>query len=185
MAFHASSYIKTTTAAVQRVRDQLVFPFTARPQAMTGYVRFVVGSPGIAAADRVLIQVGTNGTSAPRWYVAVSGSGTAANLNGLYQNGISSVNSTASSVTFTPGVTWEVRVTLTSAGVFQIHYSIAGAAEISATAASALVLPTAWASQHLMVNSAGTAGVSMAAYRNLWVGRGIHDLAACRRFAGV
>lgn len=185
MAFHASSYIKTTTVAVQRVRDQLVFPFTARPQAMTAYIRFVVGYPGIAATDRALIQVGNNATTAPRWYVAVSGNGTAAALQGQYLNGNSTVTCTISSLTFTTGVTWEVRVTLTAAGVFQIHYSIAGTAEVSGTATSALVLPTAWASQHLMVNSAGTVGVNLAAYRNIWVGRGIHDLDACRRFAGT
>lgn len=185
MSYTASSYIKTTTATVQRVRDQLSFPFTAKPQAMTMYVRFLVQYPGIAATDRVLVQVGSNGATNPRWYLAVSGDGTNARLQSVYSNGISSVTNGITPLTFTPGAIWEVRGTLTEAGVLNQHYSIAGAAEVSGSANSALALPTAWASQHIMINSAGTAGVNWQAYTHVLVARGIVGRETCRQMVGV
>jgi hypothetical protein len=185
VAFHASSYIKTTTVAVQRVRDQLSFPFTAKPQAMTVYVRFLVEYPGMPATDRALVQIGSNGTSNPRWYLAVSGDGTNGLLKSIYHNGITSVTNGISPLTLTPGVLWEVRGTLTATGVLQQHYSIAGVAEVSGSVSSALALPSAWASQHITLNSAGNAGVNWQAYTHVWVGRGVQTRETCRRMAGV
>lgn len=185
MALSASSYIKTTAAAVARVRDQLSFPFTAKPQAMTIYVRFLVQYPGIAATDRALVQVGNNATTNPRWYLAVSGTGSAGALQSVYHNGITSVTNTIQPLTLTPGVIWEVRGTLTETGILNQHYSIAGAAEVSGSQNSALALPTAWASQHVMINSAGTAGVNWQAYTHVLVARGIVGRETCRQMVGV
>lgn len=185
MSLVASSYIKTTTATVQRVRDQLVFPFTAKPQAMTVYVRFMVLYPGVLATDRALVQIGNNATTNPRWYLAISGDGTNARLQSFYANGISSVTNSISPLTFTPGVIWEVRATLSATGVLTQSYSIAGAAEVTGSPSSALALPTAWASQHLMVNSAGAAGVNWQHYTHLGVFRGSVTMDACRKYLGV
>lgn len=181
MAWTHSAYVKTTTAVATRNRDQLSWAFTARPQAMTVYVRVRLLGIQAWSADYALVQIGSNAASNPRCYLA---SASATTFVFTYHNGVSSV---APSVTHTAsrGDVVEVRGTLTAAGVAQVSYAANGGAETTGSAASALVLPTAWASQHLMVNSAGTIGVNHLAYRALWVGRGIHTLDACRRFAGT
>lgn len=179
MASHVSSYVKTTTAAVQRVRDQLSFAYTAKPQAMTAYIRFFVQSIP-TSGERVLLQVGTNGTSNPRWYVAIQ----SVNYVTTYHNGVSSVSSSVAHGAAV-GVVSEVRVTLTATGIIQTHMSSGGGAETSGSAAAANALPSAWASQHIMVNSAGVSAVNWQAYTHILVARGIVERAMCRELAGV
>lgn len=181
MAEAASSYILTTSAAVQRVRDQLAFAYTAKPQETTGYIRFIVTEIPQTTTARVLMQVGSNGSSVPRVLVSLI---SPTLFQGTYQNGVGTVQPTVSH-SLVIGDVAEVRWTLTGAGVFQIHHSENGGAETSGTASAALVLPAAWASAHIMVNSAGTGSVNFAAYTHWWVGRGINTLATCRRFAAV
>lgn len=174
----ASSYIPTGAATDTRTADSLTFPYLARPQAMTIYVRCRLVNPG-DSADRVFLAL-TNGTSGARVYVAI----TSASYKFVYTDGSTTRTATVSATPASDTLV-EVRATLSAAGVGQVGYAVSGGTETLGSAASALTLPLTWASQHLMLNTAGGAGDNAAEYLNALVVRGSHTLGACRRLAGV
>src|SRR5687768_14863756 len=86
MAYVASSYIKTTSAVVARVRDSLSFSYTARPQAATMYVRFVETGGVMRPASQGLVFIGATGTVQSWWGILNNGPTTAV-YYGTYKNG--------------------------------------------------------------------------------------------------
>jgi hypothetical protein len=69
--------------------------------------------------------------------------------------------------------------------VIQIHQTINGAAETSATASAALALPDAWSAAQLWINSSVTAVAGFNKFMNVAVLRGVQSLTTMRREAGV
>jgi hypothetical protein len=176
-----SSYIPTTGSTAARAVDSLTFPFLGRPQAMTIYLRFREMHTG-TSSDLVFLAL-TNMATGARIYLGIN-SGSGGQYKFIYTDGTTVITApvTANAVI---GDIVELRATLTGAGVAQLHRTRNSGTESSGTAQSALVLPQAWASSHLMLNSAGSAAPNIAQYLNATVVRGVHDLDAMRRVARI
>lgn len=180
MSFTHSSVIVTAAATDTRTRDQLAFSFTARPQAMTTYIRFVEQGT-VQKSGSVLLQIGSNGTTNPRIVIDCTGSF----YRCFHLNSVGASVSATLAVNPTFGQTIEIRLVLNANGSVMLGQSIAGGAETTTATSSALVLPTLWASQHLMVNSAGTAGVGFNAFRNIEIAQGVRTMQQMRVVAGT
>lgn len=135
MASNATSYIKTGAAVDSRTRDLLSRSFTARPQAMSIYVRFVEG--GSLVASSYVLYIGSATV-----FIEISSNGSFYRTQ--YNNGISATVSSTLAAAPTQDQSVELLVTLTSGGVVTISQSIAGGAVSSGSASTARVLPTAW-----------------------------------------
>lgn len=176
-----SSYIKTTGAAASRAAESLAFTFTARPQALSLYIRFVEHGT-ILTVDGV---VSIGGTTGGRLIIE-------SNASSLYQ--ASYVNnltggSATSALGARPSISdvVELLATLTATGIVQIQQSVNGAAVTSGASSSAIGLGTAWNAQQLFVGSlSGTPGdTGLLAATHLLVLRGVATMAQCQRLAGV
>lgn len=182
MATFASSYIKTNGTALTRNRDRLSFPYNARPQAMTVYVRFVERGTVLITNARILHIGLANSANAPLLDILETSAG--GKYRVVYNSGTGSVSS---SLTAAPSINdiVELRVTLTGAGVAQIHQSINGATETSATAASALTLPQTWAGTDVELNATIAGNTGFSAFTNIVITRGVQTLETMRRMAGT
>lgn len=182
MAVNASSYIPTVAAALTRNRDQCSFPFNARPQASTAYVRFVWLSGDLSLSDLFVLQVGSLSTANPRFVLDIN----AGSCRVLHINAAGTVKSSSvSGASLVTGNTVEMRGILNADGSVQLGLTISGGAETLGAASAAQVLPQAWASPNLSVNSAGSIAVNFCAYRNVLVLAGVLPLQTCRAIAGV
>lgn len=181
MAQCHSSVIVTGAATDTRARDQLSFPITFRPQAMTVYVRFVeLGTASmLSSANNRLLQIGA--ATDPRFAIlGISGGAYQAFLdNGPTQSVVTASGSPSY------GSRVELCVTISSAGLVTIIQSINGAATTTATAASAAALPSAWSSATIWFNSISTATVGYAAYRNVEIVQGVRTMQQMRVLAGT
>ena len=180
MAKSVSSYIPTGGAQVTRTVDALSWVFNSRPQAMTMYLKFIeMGT--IKAATTRLLQIGANALATSRLVVLESG--------GKYQvahynaNGTSRTSTAATAPAV--GSVVELRVTLSATGAVQLHQTINGGTEASATASGTLTLPQVWQDATLWLGRASTGGVGFAGFLAVHIERGIHDLATMRQLAGV
>lgn len=178
MALVHSAVIVTTTAVVTRNRDQLSFPFTARPQAMSIYIRFVeAGTLNKGTNQKVLFL----GNASVFFQVISNGSFYLAQ----YTNGISS--SVASTLAAAPSVGQRVELlaTLSATGTVTIHQSLNGGAISTATTSAARTLPVAWGAQTLWINSLSTANVGMGAYTHVEIAQGVRTMQQMRVVAGT
>lgn len=176
MASNPSSYIPTGAAVDTRTRDLLSRTFTARPQAMSIYVRFVEGGTLVAGAwvvyignTTTLLAIGSNSS----FYA------------GNYNNGITAAVSSTLAAAPSVGQGVELLLTLTSAGVITISQSINGGTVTSGAASAARVLPVAWGAQTIWVNSFSTANVGFNAFRNIEIMAGVHTMQEMRVRAGT
>lgn len=180
MATLVTSYNPTTAGVVDtRTGDTLSFPFTARPQAMTVYVRFEERGSVLIAGARI-IQIGDTSDNSPRFIILQATTGYRVH----YQTASVTRTSTLAAAPVIGNIV-ELLATLSGAGVAQISHSINGATVVSATAAAAALLPPAWSGQTLSINSAGATVPGVIALLNLRVVRGVQDMATMRRIAGV
>lgn len=182
MALAPSSYIKTTTAVDTRTRDQLSFPFTARPQAMTVYVRFVeMGAILLTTIPRIIGQGINDSNGAGTWLIFVESTGFYAMQH--WRNGIvGSVLTAAPSV----GQKVELRGVLNGNGSVQLHQSINGGAETSATASAAKALATVWSDTNLYIGSGPQGSTpAPAAFRNVHIVAGVKTMQEMRIRAGT
>lgn len=182
MSFEHTSVIVTTSAVDTRTRDQLSYPITFRPQAMTIYVRFLMltidaGTVG----NRAIVQIGSNSTTNPRLLVDFL----AASWRIILLNGINSVNSTVSNGGLTVGDRIELLGTVQSTGIVQIAWSRNEGAQVTGTASGALLLPQAWTNNVIFINSVATTSVGFCAYRNIEIQAGVHTMQEMRLRAGV
>ena len=176
----ASSYIPTGGAQVSRTVDALSWVFNSRPQAMTVYLKFIELGTATTANTRVL-QIGANTLATSRLVVLAPA--------GKYQ--VQLFNASGTSVTSTAtvapavGNVVELRITVTASGVIQLHQTINGGTEVSATASGGLTLPQVWQDATLWLGRASNGGTGFAAFLAVHIERGIHDLATMRQLAGV
>ncbi|GAG34261.1 unnamed protein product [marine sediment metagenome] len=175
-----SSYIPTAGAAVERAEDQLNWTITSRPQAATYYVRLVEAGSIFSSSFPRILEINNGSGGNPRFYIIQ-------NSNGKYRVGY--VNAEGTTVTSdlttapTVGDVVELRATLSSAGVVQIHQSINSGTETSAVASSTQVLPTAWSGTQLWLNSRDTTQVGFNKFLDIVILRDIQSLATMRRIA--
>lgn len=178
-----SSYVQTLAGSVDaRTVDALTFPFTARPQAMSIYVKFQERGSVLLASGTRIVHIGTTTATGARLGIFANGSGFYA---ATYNNGISSSVASTLSTAGAVGQIVELLLTLTAGGIVQLSQSIQGATVTSATASSARVLPTAWAATSLDINALGSSLVGAVALLNLVIVRGVQDMATMRRLAGT
>lgn len=181
MALFPSSVIVTTAAIASRVRDQLSFPFNARPQAMTVYIRFrELGNLLNANSGRVL-HIGAAAGTDPRFLID---GGTGGFYRVVYDNGPTAVSSTLATAPIY-GDRVELRATLSATGIVQIHQSINEGAEVSATASGSATMAAAWSAATLWINSVSTSNVGFLALRNLRIERGSISLQQMRALEQV
>lgn len=182
MALAASSYIPTAAAVLTRNRDQVTFPFPARPQPLTMYVRLIWLS-GDTNTDLFILSVGSAAITTPRIVLDISGN----SFRVLRQNDFVNPNrnQTVAVGGLAIGDTVELRGVMNSDGSVTLGVSRNGGAESVAGPSSPMAIPTAWAAQILMINSAGTAAVNFCAYRNILVVAGVQSLQTMRAWAGV
>lgn len=177
MAFAPSSYIPVGTAAVDtRAREQLSRAFSARPQALSIYMRFV--EEGSLLASAYVLYIGNSTT-----FLEISSNGSFYRTQ--YNNGISSTVSSTLAAAPSVNQVVELLVTLTAAGVLTISQSIAGGAVTSGSASTARTLPPAWGAATLWINSFSTSGVGFNAFRNIEIQAGVHTMQEMRVRAGT
>ena len=173
----ASSYIKTVASTVTRNAETLSFPFVAPPQEMTVYVKFVEGGTTLTGTTTRLFKIGsTVSAAAPFLHIRnVSGK-----YGGTWDGGVLSSPSTmATAPSIADAV--ELRLTLSGAGVYQLHQSINSAAETSASSQVGDPLPTTWAGQLLFFNGSGdTSKLGFNKFRSIKVARGTKTMAEMR-----
>lgn len=179
MSLFASSYIKTTTAAVARVRDQLSFPFTAKPQTMTIYLRFLEIGASLVSGLKLLHI----GDSAIFCAIDVNSPGLSTFRLTLATGTVTRTATAAGSPSL--GNIVEVRGVLNADGTLTMGMTLNSGAETTASNANATVFPAAWGAATLWINSFGTANVGFGAYRNVLIRRGVLSLNQCRGYAGV
>lgn len=175
-----TSYVKTTTATVTRSADSLSFPFTLPPQEMTVYAKFIErGSLSGAAQTRVVnISNVAGGAAAPSFSIYVSSTGPS--YGAQHHNGTANVSS-VSGVTASIGDLIEVRAVLGADGKVTCGVSKNGAAETVGVTSAANALASAWASQHLFLNtSTGGALHGHNAFQSVKVARGTKTMAEMR-----
>lgn len=178
-----SSYIVTTGSTQTRSADVFTTPLTARPQALTVYVRFIEFGIVREGAQRDVIQIGQGATGATfLLYVDAGGVFTA-----YVQNGSGTGVTSAAAVSPVYGDLVELSGALTADGRVQLSQSINGAAITTAAQSVATTngLPMAW-NANLIVLS-GTTGLEQTflGLLNVAIVRGVHTLEAMRRVARV
>lgn len=175
-----TSFIRTSGASTDtRTRDQLSRTFTARPQAMTVYVRFQVRNNDFAV-NKFYLQVGSLTTTTPRLLLDH-----ASTFRVLHQNSGGNVNSTVSASSVLLGDIVELRGVLNANGSVLLGMARNGGSETVGSTSAAKPLATAWAQQNVILNSAGTLAVNFCAYTHIRIVRRVRDLQYMRKLAGV
>lgn len=185
MSTLVTSYNPTLAGSVDaRAADSLTFPFTARPQAMTIYVKFQERGILRAAAGMWLMFLGNTGATAG--YIGLRTLAGGVYLI-QYNNGATSVISTLAAGPAI-GQIDELCGTIAATGSVQLSQSIQGAAITTAAASNALVLVPAWGGGTARLCLTGlAAGNSDGAWAllSLVIVRGVHDMTAMRRYAAT
>lgn len=179
MSATVSSYMRSGGGTVTRNADILPFPFPARPQAMTGYLRFVESGNIALSNSEKLITIG--GDTVPRLLIQAIGGV----YNLRHQNGILNV---ASTMTTAPSVGQIVELVsqLNADGSVKLIQSIDAATEEEASASTAAVFSAKWNEALLYFNSESpSARIGFTAFRNVVFHRGVQSLTTMRRLAGV
>lgn len=175
MADHVSSYMPTGGAVVTRAADSLKFTLSARPQAMTAYLRFM--DNGTRNTAGLILRFGSSDTAAdPRLQIDAASTG----YRITHDNGTSSVTATTPALGAL-GDSVELMGTLSAAGAVQLTQSINGGTTAQSAQSGGITLGQTWAASQVWVNdSSGYIGL-----RNLAVSRGVQSIATMRRLAGV
>lgn len=183
MALIATSYVPTGGATATRNADVLPFPFLARPQAMTIYVRFVELGTAFTGTTTGLLAISADTEAAPLFRIRRSANGT---YIVEHETAGGTVSASVSGISI--GDVVELRATLSATGTVQLHVSINGAAESSSSESAALTLATAWSGQKLFLNARDlntTTLIGFNAFRNVIFHRGVQSLVTMRRLALV
>jgi|SRR5688572_29944753 len=171
-------YLWLSRAAGARAADSLSWPFLARPQVMTIYVRFIeFGSLPLASA-RVL-TLGSAALGTPYLYVYSTGSFYRAE----YHNGSVAVTATLAVAPATNDRV-ELRVVLNVNGSVTIAQTINEGAEgtpvASGAPGSGPAIATAWSATTLWLNGEAAASAGIGLYRTLKIAAGVRSLTDCR-----
>ena len=174
MTNQMSAYMKTDSVTVTRTADVLTWVFSARPQAMSVYLRFVeLGNiNGVDWSDVVMIS-----SIDQRFGIERHSSG---NYTAVVKNaaGVSKISGLAAAPDL--GDVVELLATLTADGKVQLTQSVNGATATTGTQSAALSVDQTWGDATLRLIPTEAIGV-----RDLCVVRGVQDLTTMRRLAGT
>lgn len=175
-----SSYIKTTTAPATRAIESLYFPYTETPKALTFYMRFIESGTVLRTNIARVATIGEDATSNVPRLLVYSQSGLDRYAARYDDN--SGNNSTSGHPTdVAMGDLVELRVTLDDNGNAQIHQTLNGGSEVSATAGGDTTMASAWSSERLYVNDTGSGDrPGFNAFEAIKVARGVQTLATMR-----
>ena len=162
--------------SISQAAESLYWPFNMRRRAMTVYVKFVERGAAAASTGLGLLRIGSGTAAADPRLVIREGSGV---YRAEYDDGTTDAGSALAAAP-SIGDTVELLVTLTGAGVVQIHQSINGAAKTSATAATGGGLPPAWSGARLYLNSLGTTLQGFNSFLATKVATGVRSMAYMR-----
>lgn len=178
-----TSYMPSDGATVIRNADVLPFPFTARPQAMAVYVRFIELEKTDFVDTHRILQIGDTPSAANRFILFRNG-GTA-NYRALHGNSSTSV--TADLALGSVGAVIELVAQLSATGTVKLIGSADSAAPTESSESSALILPPAWEGKFVFVGGIGGASGTTGSQRfqNVYVHRGVQSIETMRRGAGV
>jgi hypothetical protein len=179
MSNTVSSYIPTAGAVFARGREQLTFPFTARPQAMTFYAHFIEAGSGVTSGSERILQIGDTSNGNPRLFI----SNAASNRYRLRW-----INAAGTGVGTAPVVSPSIGDVVELLCILNANGSVDNTTIINNTATAAgtsspLVLPDAWSDILLSINSVGTIAVGFNKFLNILILRGVQTLATMRRIA--
>ena len=165
-----SSYIRTGAVAVNRLADNFFGQFPHPPIEMTLYAKFIEsGSVQIPSAR--ILQVGSADNAEPKLFVRESG--------GFYQARYSTtpaVSDSTAAVASAIGDLVELRVTLTEDASIQLHQTLNGGSEVSASAGAALgALEPAWFDSTFFLNSFNNALFGIERFLSVKAHRGLRD----------
>ena len=172
-----SSYIATAGSTVARAVDAMSFPYTAKPQTSSVYVRFIERGTSLGADNDRIVQYGEGANPGTRLDV-VSGKYRIAHNNG---DGGSTVTSTAAAAPAI-GDTVELVGQMASDGAVTLIQSINGATAVTAAASGAEPFGAAWDVTKFYINSSTTTTrVGFNAFVDVAVFAGVHSMADCRK----
>lgn len=169
-----SSIISTTTTAVTRQQDATSSIFSAQPQPMTIYLRFMNLGSTLTNGQPVLFSLGSLGTPAALqiWCDAAS------SLKFSYFN-----NSGTQAVTLACaaqlGDLVEVRGVLAADGSFTLGISINGGTEVTGTSLGGPGIPATWSQLSLALSDAGSVD-NAAAWQSVRIAGGAPSLPQMR-----
>lgn len=169
-----SAYVPTAGSTATQANDSFYLPFNASPREMTVYCKFIERGT-VNLSGGYLFQIGASGAATdPRLVVYAPA--------GAYQ--VYHANATTNAevglgVAPSIGQEVEIRATLSSTGVAQIHQSIAGGAETSSSATVAVSLASAWSDTRIVLNGFSTV-TGFNAFRCVKVAAGTLTMAQMR-----
>jgi hypothetical protein len=141
---------RDTLALLLGTSDTCYWSVPVLPAAVTVYLEFV--QPGaVPAASSCIWYLGNAGNTGARLWIDSTGT----YWRVRHHNGSTEVTSTLSAAPAS-GNRVALRATLSATGVVQIHQSVNGAAESSATASGTNTLAAAWGDTRLYANSTGS-----------------------------
>ena len=141
---------RDTPALLLGTSDTVYWNVPLLPAAVTVYLEFVQQG-SMPSASGTIWYLGNAGNTGARLWIDSTGTYYRAN----HHNGTSSVTSTLAAAP-TTGQRVALRMTLKSDGKVQLHQSINGAAESSASESGTLTLAAAWGDTRLYGNSTGS-----------------------------
>lgn len=179
MSSTISTYIPTSGATATRNADVLPFPFPARPQVMTVYVRFVeLGS--VLVTNARVFQIGSVTSASPRLILFKASGG----FRFQHQTLNGAVLATAAALS-SIGDVMEYVCQLDTTGAVNLIQSINSAAKVTTGFSGGLTFAAAWSGPLLWLNSAGIGNIGFNAFRNIVFHRGVQTIETMRRLAGV
>lgn len=178
-ALNPTSYIPTAAGTDARTADALTFPFVARVQTMTLYVRMIqLGTLPYGSGTMSMIQVGGNAAGSRFEIRNTAGATTVscavmANVSG----------------TITPGAThgqvveyvaWMRYTPSTMLATGQIQCAVAGVIGTAGTVSAASVAPDVFTTLNIKLD-----GANILPYTHIVIARGVQDIYTMRRYAGT
>jgi len=148
-----TSYAPTAAAAVTRAAETVYWPYTAKPQVETIYVKFIEGGTAQSTAgDRIIHTGAANAATDPRAGIETS----AGEYQAFYDDGTTTATAKAVAAP-SMGDLVELRWTVSAAGVLTLGQSIKGGAEATVNStATVVVTRPSFAAARLYLNSGGT-----------------------------
>jgi hypothetical protein len=153
--------------------DDFYVSFPYAPQEMTVYVKFI--ELGTVDTGDTVLWIGDSTLSSPYFQIASDTTGYFAR----HHPGTSALTSQLAAPPSIDDVV-ELRAVLSADGTVQIHQSVNGAAETSASATASSFLASAWAGSRLYLNSSPTGSEGCAIYLDAKVLSGTQTLATMR-----
>lgn len=141
--------VETPTALLHAAAECWA-PYPVRPQARTGYLRFIEAGSATTSGATVLYVGGDAGTG-PRFYIESDGT----NYRAVYDDGTSSVESGVVDAVPTVGDDVELYWVQAADGAVRLWQAINGKRAVNGPRSAALALPSAWSDQRRYMNSPG------------------------------